>query len=122
MPLLIDGLALSALVQQDGQPRQASADDGSQHMLFLDGQIVRSCLLSDWPAEQTVLAQHAQERQDAAALRQRVVTLAQSAVGTRVDDLLTGQVKALVAILLWQAGALDSSGTVQPLATWVDRQ
>lgn len=121
MPLLIDGLNLSALVMADGQPRQAAADDGSAHMLFLDGAIVRSCLLTDWPAEQVVLAQHAQARQDAAALRQKVLALAGSAVGVRVDDLLTGQVKALVAILLWQAGAIDNAGVVLPLAQWIDR-
>lgn len=121
MPLLIDGQALADLVAQDGQPRQASADDGSIHMLFLDGAVVRSCLLPDWPAEQLVLAQHAQDRQDALALRARVLALAQSAVGTRVDDLLAGQVKALVAILLWQAGAIDNAGVVLPLAQWVDR-
>jgi hypothetical protein len=119
MPLLPQSIA--DLVAQDGVARQATANDNTVHMLFRDGTLVRSCLIQDWPAEQLVLATHEQERQDATALRAQVITIAQTAVGTRVDLLTAVQVRALIAVLLWKGGALDKSGVVQPLASWVDR-
>jgi hypothetical protein len=36
-------------VALDGLPRQAIADDGSKHVLFLDSETVRSLLAADWP-------------------------------------------------------------------------
>jgi hypothetical protein len=117
MPLLPQSIA--DLVALDGQPRVATADDASEHMLFRDGAFVRSCLLADWPAEQLILAANEQARADAAALRQQVITIAQSAVGTRVDLLTAAQVRALIAVLLWKGGALDKSGVVRPLAEWL---
>lgn len=116
MPLLAQSIA--DLVAQDGQPRQATADDGSEHMLFRDGLFVRSCVLANWPAEQVILAAHEQERLDAAALRQRILTAAQSAVGVQLDQLTAVQIRALLAIVLFKAGAVGTSGVVQPLNTW----
>lgn len=110
---------IADLVAADGQPRQAVADDGSVHMLFLDGTKVRSCLLADWPAEQARLAAAETERQIALATRQRILTLAQSAAGVRADDLLAGQVKALLILLLHKEGALDKDGKIRPLGDWV---
>lgn len=119
MPLLRDGPLLADLVAADGVPRQAEADDGSVHMLYRDGAVVRSCRIQDWPQAQVELAQHEQERADAAALRTRVLSLAQGAVGTRADELTAVQLRALYAIVLWKEGALDKNGIVQPLAAWV---
>lgn len=56
---------------------------------------------------------------EANALRTRVVNLAQSAVGVQIDALTAGQVRALVTILLWKAGAVDKTGAIKPLNTWV---
>lgn len=119
MPLLINGQSIADLVAQDGVARQATADDGGIHMLFRDGALVRSCLVADWPAEQLVLAAHEQERLDAAALRTRVLAVAQSAVGVAADQLTAVQLRALFMIVLWRSGALDKNGVVQPLAQWV---
>ncbi len=58
-------------------------------------------------------------QQEATALRQQVLTLAQSAVGVSITALTAAQVRALVAILLWKAGAIKADGTVRPLAEWV---
>lgn len=54
-----------------------------------------------------------------ATLRNQVLTLAGSAVGVQIDQLTAAQVRALVAILLWKAGALTSTGAVKPLNQWV---
>lgn len=63
-------------------------------------------------------AAQTQAATDAATLRQAVLTLAGSAVGQSIGALTAAQVRALVAILLWQAGALKPDGTVRPLAEW----
>ena len=119
MPLIIDGEVLREAVLSDHQPRQATAGDGTIHMLYWDAPRVRSCLLADWPAAQAELAQKAQAKQDAAALRQRVVNVAQSAAGVSVDQLTAPQVRSLVALLLWKAGALDNEEKVKPIGEWV---
>ena len=120
-------------VETDGLPRLATADDGSEHVLYLDGATLRSMLAADWPpplptdptqAEiDAAIAARAAARQqaklDAAALQQKIVTVAQSAVGQSIDTLTAAQVRALVAVLLYRAGALDKTGVVQPLRTWV---
>lgn len=51
--------------------------------------------------------------------RALVLQTAQTAVGIRYDQLTAAQVRALAAILFWQAGALKADGTVRPLAQWV---
>jgi hypothetical protein len=53
------------------------------------------------------------------AARALVLPIAQAAVGVRFDQLTANQLRALTAILFWQAGALDANGVVQPLAGWV---
>lgn len=131
MPLLSQTIADA--VARDGLPRQATADDGSGHVLYLDGTQLRSMLASVWPPplptdptpEQiasAIAARDAAEQQaraDALALRQRIVTLAQSAVGQSIDTLTAAQVRALVACLLYKAGAIDKAGVVQPLGAWL---
>lgn len=64
-------------------------------------------------------AAQATAQTEANALRTRVVNLAQTAVGVQIDALTAGQVRALVAILLWKAGAIDSAGAIKPLGQWV---
>lgn len=119
-------------VQADGLARVATADDDTQHVLYLDGDTLRSIAAADWPpplptdptqaeSDAAIAAREAAKQQaesDAAALRQKIVTLAQSAVGLSVDTLTAAQTRALVAVLLWQAGALTRNGTVRPLAEW----
>lgn len=109
-----DGVARPAVaVEYDGAiPTGASTDV----MLYRDSGTVRSVALADWPAEEAALTQRGGL---AVALRSQVRTLAQSAVGTRIDQLTAAQVRALMAILLWQAGALAPDGTIKELAAWV---
>lgn len=139
MPFLSQTIA--NLVAADGLPRVAldERDEvGTPHVLYLEpGALLPTSMRgTDWLAQRgplpndptpqevaAALAQRAADRQqvaqDAAALRQQIQTLAQSTVGVRVDLLTAGQVRALQAILLWQAGALDRTGVVRPLAEWV---
>lgn len=64
-------------------------------------------------------AAETQRAQEAATLRQQVVTVAGSAVGVVLTDLTAPQVKALLAVLLHKAGALDKDGKVRVLSEWV---
>jgi hypothetical protein len=67
----------------------------------------------------------AQQRPETAAEAERkaaraaVLAAAQSAVGVPVTALTAGQVRALVAALLFKEGGLDGAGVVRPLAGWV---
>ncbi len=131
MPLLSQTIADA--VARDGLPRVATADDGSAHVLFLEAGFVRSVLASDWPPPlpldptpeeiaAAITARAAAEQQataDALALRTRVRTLAQSAVGIQIDALSGPQVRALIAILIHKQGAIDASGAIRPLNDWV---
>lgn len=132
MPRLSQDIADA--VRADGLPRQAIDDAGATHVLYLDGTIVRSMLAADWaegtlpsdptPAERAAaIAARAQAevraRQDADALRARVQTVAQSAVGVSLDALTPGQVRALLALLLWKAGGVAPDGTVRALREWL---
>ena len=119
MAFIINGEAIRALVLADGQPREAQDDAGHTLMLWREDGLVRSGLLADWPAEQARLAALEQERLDALALRQQILTVAQSAVGVAFDQLLAGQVRALFAIVLRKEGALDKDGKVRALGEWV---
>lgn len=56
---------------------------------------------------------------DAAALRTRVIALAQSSVGIQIDALTAAQIRALTALLLYKQGAIDKNGAVLPLAGWL---
>lgn len=133
MPLLPQSIA--DLVQADGLPRVVIADDESQHVLFLDGAKVRSMLATDWPpplptdptqeqSDSAIAARLAatnQEANDALNLRTQVIALAQSAVGVRIDNLTAIQVRALMAVLLHRAGAIDRTGSIKPLPAWSEQ-
>lgn len=56
---------------------------------------------------------------DAASLKQAIINQAQSAVGVLLTDLTAAQRNALVACLLWKAGALDKTLKIKPLASWL---
>ena len=112
MPLLIDGLQLSNAVLSDGQPRQATADDGTEHMLFRDGEVVRSVLLADWPAEQTAQAARDAARAKRIALRQSISDAAQAHAGKRANGLTLPELRDLVLVLLEERGMLDDDGNV----------
>lgn len=53
------------------------------------------------------------------AARARVVQVAQGTVGVHLDRLTATQVRALLAVLLWEAGALNGDGTVRSPAQWI---
>jgi hypothetical protein len=137
MPLLIDGEAIAGRVALDGLSRLVVDDAGAQHVLYLPdgGALPASMFAAEWlaqrgplPADPTpeqiadaIAAREAARQQalaDAAALRQQILTIAQSAIGVRVDLLTAGQVRALFAILLWKEGAIKNDLTVRALAEW----
>ena len=123
---------LADAVARDGLARQATDETGAIHVLYLDGTRVRSMLAADWPPplptdptpEQSAAAIAARaaaeqaERQSAIALRNRVLTVANTAVGVQLDALTPAQVRALMACLLWKAGGLTHTGAVRPLGEW----
>lgn len=125
--------SIADAVALDGLPRVATADDTSQHVLYLDGETVRSKTAAEWgtplPSDPTpeqisaaVAAREAARQQasaDAATLRQQVLTIAQSAVGIRADLLTAAQLRALFVVMLWKEGALDNALIVRPLTQWV---
>lgn len=53
--------------------------------------------------------------------RALVLQAAGSAVGVNITALTAVQVRALLAVLLYKAGAIDSAGVVLPLAGWAQR-
>jgi hypothetical protein len=134
MPLLPQ--ALADLVAQDGLSRQAAGDDGNTYVLYWDPPHVRSLTSAEWLAQRGPLpsdptqaeidagvaarvAAAQQAAQDAAALRSKVLQVAQSAVGVAADQLTNVQLRALFMVVLWKAGALDKNGVVRPLSEWV---
>lgn len=133
-------------VRLDGLPRAAryltTYDDGNQaetqHVLYRPNGIVQSMPAADWLAQHGSLptdptpeqiaaalaAQAAAQQQavaDSALRRQRVLQAAQSAVGVRVNDLDSLQLKTMLACLLWLAGGLDKDLKVRPLNEWLER-
>jgi len=55
---------------------------------------------------------------DAASARTKAVAVATTAVGVNVAALTQAQALALIAVLLYKAGALNADGTVRPLTAW----
>lgn len=121
LPHTADLSDLAAAIEQlaPGSGASLTRDDGVVTLTYAhppeteptDQQI--SDALAEIPARQ------AAQQQAAAALRQQVRTLAQSAVGVRVDALSGAQVRALLVILLHKEGALNDDGTVRALGQWV---
>ena len=88
-------------------------DDYTQ-LVWEDIQITKPTLAELQTAWQAIEA----NEQAADDLRQTIVQLAQSTVGERIDQLDNNQIKALVAILLWQRGAIANDLTINPLSYW----
>lgn len=136
MPLIVNGEALHDAILADGLPRFAMADDNSLHVLYLDGEKVRSMEASDWKAthgsipndpsddeiKAAVAAREAARKAQQVALaahRQRVLQAAQDIVGVSAGQLTAVQLREAVKLLLELAGALDSEEKVKPLDQWV---
>lgn len=110
-----DPLTVDAIEYDDAnQPQPTGRTE--RVTLFLDGDIVRSASEAEAPL---ILAAAIQARQEAQALRQRVITVANSAVGIQLDALNATQVRALLACLLHKAGAIDKAGAIRPLGEWL---
>lgn len=71
-------------------------------------------------ASAAILVQQ-QAAADDLTTRNTVTTLVQSCVGVTWQNLTTAQKQALIVTLLYRAGALDKTLTVQPLAGWLTR-
>jgi len=52
-------------------------------------------------------------------IRQMVLNAASGAAGKNVKSLTTAEQRALLACLLFRAGAIDENGIVQPLEDWI---
>lgn len=73
-------------------------------------------LYAEWDLYQ---AEVARQTDDEIALHNRLTTLAASTAGLQADQLSAVQVRALLTLLLWRAGAIQADGTVRDLAEWV---
>lgn len=124
--------AVAAAVQADHQARTVEAQvyevvEGRETVLlrtdrivvYWDQDRVRSALEADYAAEQARMAGEEADREAQRQLKQAVLTVAQSAVGVRFDQLTAAQLRALFAIMLFREGALDNAGLVRPLGQWV---
>lgn len=141
MPLLLEP-EKHGLVEEDHLPRVAryQADSGvgeERHVLYFGPVgLIQSKSEAEWLAQDGALpidptpqqraaaiaalkAAANQADRDASALRQRVIQEAQGTVGQSISTLSATQLRALVAILLWKAGAVDKDGLVLPLNQWV---
>lgn len=98
----------------------AVLEAGQLIVRFLDGDLKRDPTSQEQAAIDAVVAAHdPQLLTQAEQLREAIKTIAQSAVGETLDNLTQAQLKALVAILLWKAGAVESNLTIRPLGQWV---
>lgn len=59
------------------------------------------------------------EQQAKATSLAAIKAAANSAADVALTDLTAGQVKALMAVLLWRAGGVTPDGKVRPLSEWV---
>lgn len=78
---------------------------------------------AEYDARQTAAAAEAtveaQRQTDRTTARNAVLTIINSAVGVRFQDTTQAQKLALIAALLYKAGALDKDLIVQPPASWL---
>lgn len=88
-------------------------------VVFWDGVKVRDVAEKEWGAEQERLTEGERKKQQRKQTRDAIIAAAQSAVGEAVGSLNANQREALLALLLWKAGALNSDGTVKGLEEWV---
>lgn len=131
MPTLLH-FAIHEAVERDGLPRVGEYDDGSRHVLYLDGAVVRSMPAADWPpplpadptpaeiaAAVAAREQAAQQAdRDGAQLRQAIRTRLESLAGKRIDDLLVGELKTLLLYLIAREGGIDKDLKVKAPGEW----
>lgn len=109
--------AIADLVAADQQPREATADDGSEHMLFWDGK-VRSVPVEQWSAMQQELAEKEAATARAAQRKATVKAKAAAHAGKKVDQLSLPELREVVAVLLEERGALDDELRVKDVGEW----
>lgn len=72
-------------------------------------------------AIQAAIARATQTEPARAPVLRRIKALARSTVGIDLEDLTNLQIKALLAVLLYDARAIDDNGRIRPLKDWVRR-
>ena len=107
MPVLPQSIA--DLVAEDHVPRPATADDGSEHMLFWNGANVRSVLLADWPAAAQGEIDEGQKR---AAQRAQFQADARAHIGKQAKSLTLPEIRDLLLLYLERDGLIDSDGNI----------
>lgn len=70
-------------------------------------------------AYDSVVANQTNAKTQLSTARTLVLTTAKSAEGANITALTANQVRALVAVVLYKAGAIDGLGNVRPLSDWV---
>lgn len=117
-------------VERDGLPRVADYDDGSQHVLYLDGDLVRSLAAADWLAtrgplpsdptpQESAMAIAAREtgratrQADAIILRSQIRTAARALAGKKPTQWNTQELRELVALLLHDGGYLEGDAALR---------
>lgn len=70
---------------------------------------------------QAAIARATQTKPARAPVLRRIKALARSTVGINLEDLTNLQIKALLAVLLYDARAIDDNGRIRPLKDWVRR-
>jgi len=99
-------------------------NDGAQLAVYLDES--NPATDSAWQAvldahDQNALSTQQQADADTQALKAILKTNAQSAVGLTPDLWTTAQMKALLAVLIFESGGLNADLTLKPLNGWVDK-
>lgn len=107
--------AIVALVAADGLARPCPDRDipDVTHMLFLDGGVVRSCLVEEWGAEQVALAAKDAERTKKEQMRGSLRAALVPLKGKKPAQWGLPEIRDLLAVLLEEKGLLDGDGAVR---------
>ena len=108
-------------VMADGQPREGRYttvyDDGSTgetiHMLYRDGEVVRSVPIADWPAEQQAQAARDAERQKHQTMNAGLKTAANAHRGKAAALLTFPEIRDIMALWMDERGLLDADGKIK---------
>lgn len=124
--LHLNGSVSIQVPDEAGNPVAVWTYDGNAETLVFDPTAQTIEVDDGIPAEQLVVLQAALSRPqldaDKRAARQAIIDLAQSAVGVDIRDLTAAQIKALLALVLWDKKAIGNDLTIQPLGDWVQRR
>src|SRR5262245_47007698 len=107
--------SIADAVAADGKPREGryltTYDDGTTaetvHMLYKDGQAIRSVPIADWPAEQQALAGRDAERQKHQALNDSLRGAAAAHKGKDARQLTFPEIRDIMALWMDERGLLD---------------